>query len=354
MPPTEMQVLTAGKFFRQPLFAGDQPEEVIVSIDALHEMVRNHDNNVYGQDIPLTTNHDDTGGALAWILGLEIREGNQLWATDLKWTTRGEELYEEGAFPYISAEWFTEWTHSETGQSHQNVFVGATMTIRPFLKESVLPRAAEEKTLTSLFGPSMRVVFRELGHQPTTEETMPENAAVALETPPVEETTPTHVTFTEDQLNALVEARLAEQKEEFDQERQALKRETAEVRREIELRQFGEDIRAIRPTADSRLSPATITAFEQVASETEIPHTTLIALAQSVNTIPVGGVAETTERPTDKSSRVTALRERVAELMQEGVDGPNAWLQATKELPAGKERNQLMYEPLRDVTGEEN
>jgi hypothetical protein len=54
-------------------------------------------------------------------------------------------MYHDGAFNYISPEWYDEWSDPATGQTYKDVAIGGALTTRPFFKAPYLrPLAASE------------------------------------------------------------------------------------------------------------------------------------------------------------------------------------------------------------------
>jgi 2'-5' RNA ligase len=117
-------------------------------------ILANFDNNVYGQDLPISAEHDSKAvGAVGWIRpgGMRIASDGSLEVKP-DWNGRGQLLIEDNRFQYVSAEFFTQWQDPVSGTWHEDVAVGHTICVRPHFKTNVLqPLAASEEAALTLF-----------------------------------------------------------------------------------------------------------------------------------------------------------------------------------------------------------
>jgi hypothetical protein len=98
----------------------------------LQSMVRNFDNNTYGQRIFIDVAHRPDNGAAAEIRRLFV-EGNRLRA-DVEFTDYGVDAVKNKGFVYLSADFHENWENPETGKEHGPVLFGAGLVTRPFVK----------------------------------------------------------------------------------------------------------------------------------------------------------------------------------------------------------------------------
>ena len=100
--------------------------------EMLLEMVKNFDNNAYGQEIFIDESHDPKKGAAGKIVKLMVA-GNRLRAL-VEWTPFGVDAIKKRGFRYLSAEFNENFVDSETKKNHGVVLMGAGLTIRPVIK----------------------------------------------------------------------------------------------------------------------------------------------------------------------------------------------------------------------------
>lgn len=103
-----------------------------ITLDMLHQMVRNFDAKVLGQDVFIDVSHRPEDGAAAKVVSLAV-EGSRLRA-DVEWTDFGISAIQERGFRYLSAEYHENWKDNEAGKAHGTVLLGAGLTIRPVVK----------------------------------------------------------------------------------------------------------------------------------------------------------------------------------------------------------------------------
>lgn len=101
---------------------------VNVTYADVQEMARNFW-VVPGYNIPVNKEHDHSGGKLADVTGVEARQDG-LYAELGNFKPGGRELYESGAFQYVSPEiaWKTEFD----GKPYRNVLLALALTNNPF------------------------------------------------------------------------------------------------------------------------------------------------------------------------------------------------------------------------------
>lgn len=182
--------------------------------------VANHNNNVYGQKLPIQidSGHDlKFSGAMGWLGSARVEADGSATA-EVFWNPRGEQLIKEDRIKYLSPEWWDQWTDGATGEVYQDVLIGLALTNRPFFKNaSLAPLAATE------------------GDQTTGSDPQTKGPGMTQEAP---------VAMTEDQLKAFRE----QVKDEL----------RGEVRQE-----FGERLTAAEEKANRLQEEATTKAFKE-------------------------------------------------------------------------------------------
>ncbi|MDB5057254.1 MAG: hypothetical protein JWO59_726 [Chloroflexi bacterium] len=108
-------------------------------------IVRNVNDRVRGQDIPVDAEHDiKASGALGHIKQLRLNADGSADA-HVDWNPRGQIMLSEDRFRYVSPEWFDTWKDPVTLKTHKNVLIGLAITTNPFFKEGHLrPLVASE------------------------------------------------------------------------------------------------------------------------------------------------------------------------------------------------------------------
>ncbi len=99
----------------------------------LREMVKNFNEDVYGQRIAINISHSDMHGAAGFINKLHIRSGNKLFG-DIEWTALGVDAIHNKGFRYFSVEFINDYKDPETEDKKGTLLVGAALTIRPRVK----------------------------------------------------------------------------------------------------------------------------------------------------------------------------------------------------------------------------
>jgi len=130
----EVQLLRDGKF-SHPVYG-----EVLITEAILHQLKKNFDDRVRGQDISIDYTHDNETGekpAAFWIKDLDVREnsdgkGKGLFARG-EFTPKGAKLVAEKEYRYSSADFVIDYI-DQSGKHHPYVLRGGTLTNRPFIK----------------------------------------------------------------------------------------------------------------------------------------------------------------------------------------------------------------------------
>lgn len=105
----------------------------------LENFVANFKEGVVGQfdevgnpELPVNMQHKTGDEAVGWIKNLFV-EGKRLLA-EVEWTELGAEKITKKLFKFVSAEFFGEYPHHETGKGIKNVFTGLALTNTPAIK----------------------------------------------------------------------------------------------------------------------------------------------------------------------------------------------------------------------------
>lgn len=141
-------------------------EWVEVTQHHFSSFIKNFNNRVYNQDIPIDIAHmgDQGGGAAGWIRKL-WQEGKRLRA-EIEWTDLGVEAITKRGFIYLSADYREDFKNNETAISYGPTLLGAALTIRPVVK-GLDPIMLSSAIGEQLDGP---VLFHEKIIQQLTEE----------------------------------------------------------------------------------------------------------------------------------------------------------------------------------------
>jgi len=103
----------------------------------LEQMVKNFNNNVYRQEVPINFGHDRGGKAAGWhkVLSVEdIDDNNSHLRGDIDLTPAGAEAVKNGEYKYYSAEIAHVYKDEDTGGKFANVLIGGALTNIPFMK----------------------------------------------------------------------------------------------------------------------------------------------------------------------------------------------------------------------------
>ena len=103
-----------------------------ISEQMLSDMVRNFQEQAYGQDIFIDVDHNPGNGAAGKITALTIDNGRL--RADVDWTDYGVDAIQGRGFAYLSAEYHENFRDNETGKIHGPVLMGAALTTRPVIK----------------------------------------------------------------------------------------------------------------------------------------------------------------------------------------------------------------------------
>jgi phage I-like protein len=121
--------------FKHPVYG-----EVAIDDERIARFVRNFENNVFGQDVPIYYEHfgmDQAKGmkAAGWINEMEQRDDGMWWK--VKFSEQATAEIKAGEWRYFSPEWYNEWTDPETQVTHKDVAVGGALVNQPFYKNMV-------------------------------------------------------------------------------------------------------------------------------------------------------------------------------------------------------------------------
>jgi phage I-like protein len=133
------QALPLGTY-KHPLYG-----DVVVTPERVQRFASNIKDNVREIDLDVNYDHrEHTGKAAGWIRDAEDRGLEGLWL-QIEFTEPARDAVKKGEYRYMSSEFTDEWEHPKTGDKHQDVFYGAALTNRPWLKD-ILPINMSEVT----------------------------------------------------------------------------------------------------------------------------------------------------------------------------------------------------------------
>ncbi len=145
--PATINVLPKPGSYSHPSYG-----QITITTERNQRFIKNFDDRVYQQDLPLTLDVEHDGksaGAIGYFERLVMREDGSVDA-EIKWTDRGKRLMEEDAFRYFSPEWWDTWRDPHSRQTYKDVLIGGAICTRPFFKESALrPLVASEAGLAA-------------------------------------------------------------------------------------------------------------------------------------------------------------------------------------------------------------
>lgn len=192
--------------------------EIIITPDSNRELVASVKNHVYQEHIPIDAEHETKlSGAVGWLNDMRMNADGGADAL-VEFTPRGQKLLADKAFKYVSPEWYSEWLEVATGKVHQNVVAGGAITTRPFFKEKVLRAlVASESGVVVIKSDKEDVQVHE--DKKTTAATEPdpptEPTPPAPPTDEAKKATEATKTFSEAEVQALVEKTKAETAKTF-------------------------------------------------------------------------------------------------------------------------------------------
>lgn len=142
-PPEWMPYLPKPGEFKHPVYG-----EIVITKERNEHFVSNFEAGVYQEKLPVDAEHETKlSGAVGWITGMRVNDDGSADAK-VDWTDRGKSLIESDRFAYVSPEWYDVWTEPASGETHEDVAIGAALTTRPFFKEgSLRPLVANERGL---------------------------------------------------------------------------------------------------------------------------------------------------------------------------------------------------------------
>lgn len=123
--------------------------DISINPDDNELFVKNFNENVRGQDLPIDVDHK-RGEAAGWIKKLMNRGKEGLFAV-IEWTKLGEQLIKDKIYKYVSADFDFEYNHPENGNKYKNVLNGASLVNYPFLKGMAEVALSEESIKNGMF-----------------------------------------------------------------------------------------------------------------------------------------------------------------------------------------------------------
>lgn len=135
--------LTSGKEIQAfPFGEYDHPlyGTVTITTEVANQFKHNFDNNVYGQEIPISFEHfgmDSAKGmkAAGWVKSTRVGSDGMYWT--VAFTEEAAQEIKDGAWKYFSPEFYDVWEDPETNMLSTYVIVGGALTNRPFFKGMV-------------------------------------------------------------------------------------------------------------------------------------------------------------------------------------------------------------------------
>jgi hypothetical protein len=119
------------QIMRPGIFQHPEYGEFSITQQDMEEIVKNFNDRVRGQDIPIDVDHDHKAGAIGWMKSVAMQNGN-LYAVP-EWTEAGAADVADGKYRYFSPH-FGPWKDPESGQAHRIVLMSGAVTNFPFLK----------------------------------------------------------------------------------------------------------------------------------------------------------------------------------------------------------------------------
>lgn len=116
--------------FKHPLYG-----DVKIDAERATRFKQSFDSKTYKQDIPITFEHfgmDPSKGmkAAAWVKEVQNKDNGQFWK--LAFTSEAAQEVADGAWRYISPEYYDLWEDPESGTLHTDVISGGALTNQPF------------------------------------------------------------------------------------------------------------------------------------------------------------------------------------------------------------------------------
>lgn len=106
--------------------------EVKITREMLATMVKNFNDDVYGQEIVVDVSHNFSNGGAGFIRELQLQNGKLRGR--IEWTPMGIEAVKEKGFRYFSADYHENHKDQETGKKYGPTLYGAALTTRPRVK----------------------------------------------------------------------------------------------------------------------------------------------------------------------------------------------------------------------------
>lgn len=139
--------------------------EMDLTSSTYEEMIRNFNDYVYKQDLPIRATHTPSdGGAIGWIRrgGMRLAQDGSIEVRP-EWNELGKGLVADNRFQHVSAEYCKMWTNPVTQEKIPNVAVGLALVTRPHFKTDVLNPLSESEALAFSEAFKEDVSLREAG-----------------------------------------------------------------------------------------------------------------------------------------------------------------------------------------------
>lgn len=204
--------------------------QISITREQNEEMMRSVKEKVYQEHIPIDAEHETKlSGAVAWLRDMRTNGDGSADAL-VEWTGRGKALMSQGAFRYVSPEWFSAWRDPATSLVHRNVVAGGAITTRPFFKDKVLRAlVASETEITVVGADDGKELFTDMSETcPSCGKTYTEDAKTCPHCGAKLMGEPQIQTFTEDQVRKLVDEKVAEASSVFTEKIDGLTTKLAE------------------------------------------------------------------------------------------------------------------------------
>jgi len=103
-----------------------------ITAKTLDKFVESFTDKIYETELQVNIAHNRQGEAAGWFKNL-YRKGSKLFG-DVEWTPLGERLLKDKIFRFFSSEIAFTYENEETGEKHDNVFMGGALTNIPYIR----------------------------------------------------------------------------------------------------------------------------------------------------------------------------------------------------------------------------
>ena len=121
------ETLTRVITFKDPFYG-----KVVLTADMLSNMIKNFNDNVYGQELAIDVSHRPADGAGGFIREMQMKNGKMRGR--IGWTPKGIKAVREDGFRYFSVDYTENYEDPETGKEYGPLLFGAALTTRPRVK----------------------------------------------------------------------------------------------------------------------------------------------------------------------------------------------------------------------------